>query len=94
MTKYVVLDFCTIWGVGLNEEAAIADAKKWLDSDREYEFKDNHYYPDTDSMYLLECTDAFYAHVLLFGSDTELQIVEKENKSGHVVYLDVSGVLL
>ena len=87
MTKYVVLDWTVIWGVGITKEEAIQDAKHWLGDPRDFEYREDYYCPAGGSMHLLECSDMLYDAVTLIGTEADYEIREKSNRNGHFVVL-------
>ena len=87
-TNYAVIDMSAIWGVGRSFSSAIEDAKRWMDVETAH-VKGNYYFPDTDSLYILECSDALfecfdYGRVCDPGN---FEVVEKPGRNGHIVVL-------
>ena len=90
-TNYAVIDMSVIWGVGNSFSSAIEDAKRWLDVET-VDVKTNYYYPDTESLYILECSDALFECFGVGGvggvcDPGNFEVLEKPGRNGHIVVL-------
>ena len=87
-TNYAVIDMSVIWGVGRSFSAAIEDAKQWLNVET-VDVKTNYYFPDTESLYVLECSDALFECFGVGGvcDPGNFEVLEKPGRNGHVVVL-------
>ena len=88
-TNYAVIDLSVIWGVGRSFSSAIEDAKRWMHVETVHDVKTNYYYPDTESLYVLECSDALFECFGVGGvcDPGNFEVVEKPGRNGHIVVL-------